>query len=400
MTVCAALLLAITMVTAQEPEPRIQAERLARSGAHEEALRRFQALVAADPDDLTSRVWIGRLHLMMGNPQRAAPVFDSVVAADNQNIDALTGLGLALIETGNRRAAADALNRAEALAPDRVDVLAAQGRLHAASHRDSLALAYYQRALVSDSADAALRAEAVAVRASRAHRIELGYDFQRFDPSSGDFQAGRIEVNARVNDRVRVAARGQVLRHAGQDESRGGAGVQWAVRPDLRLRGGLQGGSDVFWLPQVDAFADARLARGRAHWTMRIHFFDFEGADLWIGGPGLAYAITPRATLRAEYLRGRTQIAGARAEITDGGTIGIEGRLHDRLTASVAYRRGIDRLDWMTRDRLGAGRANTVSFEGSAELTPFIGVGAGYDLQERPGDLRIHRAHGVFTFRF
>jgi YaiO family outer membrane protein len=400
MTVLAALLLAVTVTTAQEPEARVQAERLARSGAHEEALRRFQALVAANPEDVASRLWIGRLHLILDHPRRAAAVFESVVAADNQNVDALAGLGLALIETGEQHAAADALNRAEALAPERVDVLAAQGRLHAASRRDALALAYYGRALVIDSSNAALRAEADAVRARRAHRVELGYDFQRFDPSAGDFQAGRVEINARLNESVRLVARGQVLRHEGEDESRGGAGVEWLVRPDLRLRAGAQRGSDVFWLPEVDAYADARLARGRAYWTLRIHFFDFDGADMWIGGPGLAYDITPRATVRAEYLRGRTRIAAGDAETTDSGTIGIDGRIHDRFTASASYSRGIDRLDWMTLDRIAAGTANTLSLEGSADLTPFISFGAGYDLQERPGDLRIHRARGLLTFRF
>jgi tetratricopeptide (TPR) repeat protein len=400
MTVLAALLLAATMATAQEPELRVQAERLARSGAHEEALRRFQALVAANPDDLASRLWIGRLHLMMGHPHRAAAVFESVVAADNQNVDALIGLGLALTEAGDRRHAADALNRAEALAPDRVDVLAAQGNLHAASRRETLALAYYDRALVTDPANAAIRADADAVRARRAHRVTLGYDFQRFDPSDSELQAGRIEVNARLNDSVRLVARGQALRHEDEDESRGGGGVEWLVRPDLRLRGGAQGGSDVFWLPELDAHADATWTRGRAHWTARLHFFDFDGLDMWIGGPGLAYDVTPRTTVRAEYLRGRTRVPGGDSDITDSGTIGIDGRVHDRLTASLSYSRGIDRLDWMTLDRVDAGKANTLSLEGSADLTPFIGVGAGYDLQERPGDIRIHRARGVLTVRF
>jgi tetratricopeptide (TPR) repeat protein len=400
MTVLAVLLLTITMATSQEPEARVQAERLARSGAHEEALRRFQALVAANPDDIDSRLWIGRLHLLMNHPRRAAAVFESVVAADNQNVDALTGLGLALLETGHDRAAADALNRAESLAPDRVDVLAAQGRLHAAARHETLALAYYGRALVMDVNNAALRAEADAVRARRAHRLELGYDFQRFDPSAGDFQAGRIEVNVRLNDSVRVAARGQVLRHGGQDESRGGGSVEWLVRPDLRLRGAVQGGTDVFWLPELDAFADAQLALGRAHWSLRLHFFDFDGVDLWIGGPGLACDITSRATIRAEYLRGRTRTAGGGSETTDSGTIGIDGRLHDRITASVAYSRGIDRLDWMTLDRMAAGKANTLSLDGAADLTRVITFGAGYDLQERPDEVRVHRARALLTFRF
>ncbi len=212
MMLFAVLLLTLSVNTAQEPDARAQAERIARAGDHADALKRFQAIAAANPDDVAARLWIGRLHLLMGHPHRAAAVFDSIVATSGQNIDALIGLGLSLTEAGDLEAAGDALNRAEALAADRVDVLAAQGRLHAADRRDTLALAYYGRALAAEPMNAGIRAEADALRAARAHRIDIGYDFQAFDPSAGVLHAGHLEANFRVSDSVRMFGRGQVLR--------------------------------------------------------------------------------------------------------------------------------------------------------------------------------------------
>lgn len=400
MMLIAVVCLALSVSAGQEPDAKTQAERLARGGSHQEALKRFQALAAVNPDDVDARLWIGRLHLLLGHPQRAAAVFESIVAIQGQNVEALTGLGLALIETGDRRAAADALNRAEALAAERVDVLAAQGQLHAADGRDTLALAYYGRALASDPNNATIQAKADALRASRAHRVEVGYDTQSFDPSVGAFHAGRVEINARLNEAFRVFTRGQILRHDGDDEIRGGAGIEWTVGPSLQLRGGAQFGSSTFRLPKVDAFADATFVRGRASWTLRGHFFDFDGVDLWIGGPGVGIEITPRMTLVAEYLHGRVSPAPVGSDTVSSGLIGLHGRLTPVATGFVEYHRGLDRLDWFTIDRIGAKGANTVSVGGAADLTPFVGLGARYDYQERRDNLKVHKASAHFTFRF
>jgi len=62
---------------AQQPagDPRAQAEQLATSGAYRAALERFQALAAANPDDLETRIWIARLHSWMGDNDRALAVY-------------------------------------------------------------------------------------------------------------------------------------------------------------------------------------------------------------------------------------------------------------------------------------------------------------------------------------
>src|SRR3954468_7400418 len=110
-------------------DSRAQAEQLARSGAYRAALERFQAMAAANPDDIEARVWIGRLHASMGDDERAVAVYESVLTAQPQHVDALVGLGDALVRMGRLRQAADVLSRAEAQAPDNPALLAAQGRL-------------------------------------------------------------------------------------------------------------------------------------------------------------------------------------------------------------------------------------------------------------------------------
>ena len=399
MTAIVALVLTLGVSVAQAPDPRTEAERLAASGAYAEALKRFQAIAAANPDDIPARLWIGRLHLRMKQPRRAAAVFESIVATDERNVEALSGLGVALVDAGDLTEAADILDRAEAIAPDRLDVLAAQGRRHAAAGRATLALAYYGKALAVDPSNAEIRSLSDALSAARAHRVIVGYNFQRADPTDIDFNAGTIELNARVNDLLRVFAAGEILRAPGTDEGRGGGGVEWLAHPRVVVRaGGLFGGD--FWLASTDVFGDVTIRAGRARWSGLVRFFDFEGADLWMAGPGLAFDMTPRMTLVAEYLRGSVHFDEGESILSDNFVFGVHGRPTDRFGVFVEYRHGIDRLDWMTADRLTADDANTVGFGASIDVTPFVGISGSYDYQNRSEGENVHRGRGALTIRF
>jgi tetratricopeptide (TPR) repeat protein len=397
MTAIVALVLALGVAAPQAQDVRAEAERLAATGAYEEALKRFHSLVEANPGDIPARMWIGRLHLRMGQPRRAAAVFESIVAANNQDIEALSGLGVALVDAGEWTRAADVLNRAERIAPGRIEVLTAQGRLHAANARPTLALAYYDRALASEPDNVEIQKLADSLRAIRAHRVTAGYNFQRFDPSIGDFNSGFISFNGRASDALRVFAVAEVLSR-GDDEARGGGGVEW--RPDRRiqLRGGAFFGGNT-WLPETDAFADATFFGRRARLTATVRYFDFEGADLWIAGPTLAVDVDPRLTLSAQYLRGRTGFTSG-SITSDNFVLGVHGRPAERVGAFVEYRHGIDRLDWLTADRLTADGAHTIGLGGSVDFTPFVSLEAGYDHHDRSGEGSVQRVRALLTFRF
>ena len=67
MTLISAAILGVTLLAfPQAADQRAEAERLAKSGGYEAALKQFQALAAANPDDIDARVWIARLHALDG----------------------------------------------------------------------------------------------------------------------------------------------------------------------------------------------------------------------------------------------------------------------------------------------------------------------------------------------
>lgn len=403
MSLIAALLFTVGIAqgsTVQGGEARAEAERLARTGAYAEALQRFQAITAANPNDIDARLWIGRLHLRMGQPARAVGVFESIAATQPQNVDAFVGLGQALMDVGRWEAAGEALNRAETLAPDRPDVLAAQGRYHGANNRPTLGLAYYERAILAAPADADIRAGADRLRASRAHRAEFWYDFQGYDPSAGEMHSGTVEVNARINDALRIFGRGQGQDFDGTREGRGGGGIEWFAHRSVRVRAGALAG-DTTWLPQTDVFGDVQFTTRRVRWLFTGRFFDFDGTDLVIAGPGISIDLTSRVALTAHYL-----ISNASDEFGDSsnsagnGSVGIDAAVTDRFTVSASYRRGIEGLDWLTADRVSGTDANTYVFDASIALTPFVGIGGSYAYQERTADLTAHRARAGLIVKF
>jgi tetratricopeptide (TPR) repeat protein len=404
MILISAVILGVTLLAPpQAPDQRAEAERMANSGAYAAALKQFQALAAANPDDIEARVWIARLHARMAHPEHAVDVYRSILAVQPQHVDALIGLGSALLTLGRLKEAGDALNRAEALAADRPAVLTAQGRLHQAGNHNTLALAYYLRAIALDPANVDARAAADALRALRAHRIELDYDFQHMNAQQlEDAHVGTIEVNARVSDAVRIFARGQAQRAFGVDEQRGGGGVEWSVTRHAWLRAGALFGGDTAFLPESEGFVEASIAHGRARGIVEIRRANFEGADLWLGGPGLAIAFPGGVEASARYYRGRVTTIGFDVSTTDTVALGVEGPLGDRLRLGAGFTHGIDRLDWLTLDRI-AFEADTLSLKASYNFTPFATFEAGYAFQSRPGDLgdlRVHRARGGFIFRF
>ena len=399
----AVLALSLSLVVPQSQEARAEAERLAKSGAHAEALKRFQAIVAANPGDVEARLWIGRLHMEMGEPSRAAAVFESIVATQPQNVDALVGLGRAHTASGRLDEAADALNRAEAVAKDRVDVLTAQGRLHQAAGRSTLAMAYYGRALALEPGNAELQGLTDKVRAARAHRLEADYDFQHFNTERDDTHTGSFELNAHLADTFRVFAKGQTHRAFDQFDNRGGGGIEWLPLPNLWIRAGALFGSDTVELPSTDVFGSIVHHGKRAHIGFDLRFVDYDGVDFWVGGPTFAYDFTDRSTGYFEYHRGRTSSDFAStndSSTNDSVTVGFKSRLGERGSGMVEYRHGIDRLDWLTLDRLAFPDANTISFGAGYDVTPFVMLGGRYDYSSREEDNNVQRVQARLVFRF
>jgi Tfp pilus assembly protein PilF len=385
----------------QPADARAQAEQLARSGSYRAALERFQALAAANPDDVEARIWIGRLHAWMGDDERAVAVYESVLATQPQNLDANIGLGDAFVRMGRLREAADVLGRAESQAPQNPALLVALGRLnHASGHLDR-AVDYFQRALAIDSTSPGVRAELEALQRERAHRVEFGYLFEHFNQDdTPDPQAGFGGVNLRVNDGLRVSGTVQYERKFSESEARGGAGIEWHLAPALEVHGGALIGDDGLVLPKVDGYGGINYRRGRATWSFDLRFAEFESVDVQIGGAGLRLALTRQAEAWARYYRFSTDYPVGLSDIVHSWVLGASGHPAPEWTVGAEYTRGPDQLEMLTIDQTGTFETNTYAGFIELLLTPMLSVQGRYDYQDRPAEVRVHRATFRLVHRF
>lgn len=387
------------------PQPaadaRTQAEQLARSGSYQAALERFRALAAANPGDIEARIWIARLHALMGDDERAVTVYESILATHPRHFDALVGLGDAFVRMGRLSEAGDVLARAETQGADIPSLLAAQGRLHHALGHLERALGYYQRALAIDSASTTARAEYDQLRREHAHRLELGYLLEHFNQDdTPDPQAGFGTVNLRVNDALRVSGTVQYERKFSESEARGGAGVEWHLTPAFQLHGGALIGDDGLILPKLDGYGGVNYRMGRATWSFDLRFAEFDSVDVQIGGAGLRVALPHDGGAWAKYYRFSTDYTEGLSDIVHSWVLGASGHPGRDWTIGAEYTRGPDQLEMLTIDQTGAFETNTYSGFVERLLTPMLSIQGRYDYQDRPDDVRVHRGTFRLVHRF
>lgn len=404
MSLLSATLLAAFLAAApqaQAPDQRAEAERLARSGAYARALQQFQAIVTANPDDIESRLWIARLHVWMGQPQRGIDVYRSVVAAAPQNVEALVGLGGALTTVGQLADAADALNRAEAIAADQPAVLAAQGRLHRVSGRSTLALAYYQRALALDTGNQETRDAYDEVRAERAHRVEGTYYFEHFNLAVPDTHSGILELNARASDAVRLFVDGQYERKFSRGESRAGGGIEWLAHRTVLVRASGLFGNNTEILPTADASLDVEYTRRRFVWLGGVRYLHFTNTPSSIASLGATYRPSDAFAVTLRYYHSQTHFH----DTGDGeGNNGFSARATARAARGVwfnaGYVRGYEGLSVITVERLTELSADTVSGGIRFDPAPMSSLGARYEYQWRDDRTHVGTLFLTFVQRF
>ncbi len=389
MTFISAALLGVALLTTpQAQDPRAEAERLANSGQYAQALKQFQALATANPDDVQARLWIARLHVLMGHPGRAADVYGSILAVQPQNVDALIGMGDALTLGRRYREASDALNRAEALAAERIPMLTAQGRLHRAMGHYKLALAYYARALSLEAGNVDARTAYDALRAQGAHRVEATYDFERFNGLESDTQAGAAEFNGRVSDAFRLFAAGQHVSKFSLSENRGGGGFEWFAGGNVHVRaGGLFGGDVV--LPDADTWLDVERRNGPVTWLGEIRYLHFSESSTFTWSPGLRVALNDCTDVTLRYFRSQSEFDNAVDNGNNGLQVGVGGHT-GRLFVDLAYVRGFEALPLITFERATAFDANSVTAGVRFDVTPFTSIGGLYTHQRRMEDIRVN----------
>jgi len=399
--ISSAVLGGLLLMTPQAQNQRAEAERLANSGEYAEALQQFQSVAAANPDDIEARLWIARMHAKLGHPEHAADVYRSILSVQPQQVDALLGAGEALVALDRLSEASDLLRQAEAMSPDRPAVLAAQGRLHHAANHTTLSLAYYNRALALDPNNAQLRAEADTVRAERAHRLEFDYDFQHLNTGQDDSHLGTFLLNARASDSTRVVAVGQTETLYGITDQRAGGGFDFSLSRKVNLNIGALFGFNPVYLPQTDVYGEITYTDHQMTFGAIVRRAGFEDdSDVLLIGPELIVKVSDSFDTSITYLRGSTDASDGFSNIsTDTVAIHLDGAVSKQVRLGLGYTHGIDRLDWLTSDRIGF-ESDTIDIRGNFSITPFVSLEVGYAFQSRPDDVQVHRGRAGLTIRF
>lgn len=388
------MLLFTTLLSVQAPDPRLEAERLARSGAYEEALERFRLLAAGNPTDLEARTWIARLHVSMGHFRQGEDVYRSILLDSPDRLDALVGLGSALVSQRQLDEARTVLARAEKLSPNDLEVLAAQGGLNLADEQNRLAIGYYGRASVIAPEQNDLRLNFEEARRRFDHRIEATYFNEAFSDTTPDTQSGDVTLNLRVNQQLRVFGRGQQERKFSRTDARAGGGLEWHAQRrglnSLQVHALIGPNNDV--LPQVDTGLGLGWMHQRATLTMSGRYFRFENAEMWAVGPAVRLNLPDNVMVSAAYMHTLSDLAGFDDLVGgDSGDIRAGFRIHPRLWLEAGYAHGIENFDRVTVDRLGRFRADTVGGTARLDLRSLTSIAATYEYQRVEGGPKMGR---------
>ena len=388
------MLLLTTLLSVQAPDPKAEAERLARNGAYEEALEQFRALAVVNPADLEARTWVARLHVIMGHLRQGEDVYRSILIESPDRLDALVGLGSVLVSLGRLDEARALLTRAEKLSPADLEVLAAQGGLNLADAQDRLAVGYYGRASVIAPEQNDLRLNVEEARRRYDHRIEATYFNEAFSDTTPETQSGEITLNLRINQQLRVFGRGQQERRFSRTDARAGGGFEWQThQPALSsLHAFALVGPDNDVLPQVDSGLGLGWIHRTATFMMNGRYFDFANAQMWAVGPALRINVRDDLMVSGSYMHTVTEFAGL-DDLFGGNSADIRAgfRIQPRLWLEAGYAHGIENFDRVTIDRLGRFRADTVSGTARLDLHSLTSIGATYEYQRVEGGAKMGR---------
>jgi len=209
-----------------------EAEALAQQGNREAALAAFQRRAAANPADLTARLWIARLHTQMGRPDLAESVYRAVMLEAPDNVEAMIGVGTTLVSMQRGDEALLILDRTAKLEPKNAAVLAALGAAHLQAYNIKLGLSYLESA-ASIAPEYKLALEEA--RREHGHHVDASGFFEDFNQDVPNTSNANLTIDFRVADRLRISARGQYQEKFDVSDGRGGLGLDWQWHPQFTL---------------------------------------------------------------------------------------------------------------------------------------------------------------------
>jgi YaiO family outer membrane protein len=380
---------------AQAPRPAIdyeEAARLARTGQTLRALEAFRALVAANPDDFDSAVWLGRMLTRVGRRAEAVTLLEDVIRRSPRQVDARVALGAALLTGGRVDDAFAAVQDAEALEPRSSDVLARKGRIlrHLGRPTEAYVALDAAHALSPTDGDIAIVRERT--RRIIAHRAHVGVARESSRDGIPGASIVDADVDVHLDDARRVFGRVQWQDRAGLADTRAGGGVEWRLRRHVLGRGALLVSPGSERVARADLSGELEFASGRTQPAIGIRYLNFAAARVWIVAPSISVDLSDYVTIAARYYRSESEFltSGQRAGNNSGAIMG-RWQAAPRLSLSAAYARGNESFDILSLDRLGRFRADTLAGGVRIDLRSLTSVGLGVEHQWRTGDRQLTR---------
>jgi YaiO family outer membrane protein len=378
-----------------QPAPAITYEdavRLARAGRTDEALAAFRALVARNPDDFDSAVYVGRLLVRQGRVQEAVTIYADVIARSPRNADARVALAGALINLGRVDDAWAAVQDAEALAPRSGDVQAVKGRVLRRLGRPSEALTALNLAheLSPEDDDVAIVRERTARLV--AHRAHVSVAREASGDGIPEASIVDADVDLRVDDDVRVNGRVQWQTRAGESDTRAGLGAEFRLSRRVLARGAFMASPGSPRVARADVAGELELAAGRTQPALGVRYLHFADARVWIIAPSIAVDVTDNVALAVRYYRSESEFL-ASGQRAGNDSYALMGRWQAarRVGFSGAYARGNESFDILSIDRLGRFRADTLAGGIRLDLKSLTSVAVGVERQWRTGDRQLTR---------
>jgi YaiO family outer membrane protein len=376
-----------------------EAVQLAAAGRDAEALAAFRARAAANPNDHSARVWIGRLHERMGHPDLAEPVYRSVLLEDLSNLDAMLGVASTLLARHESKEAIQILDAAARMAPQNAAVFTLLGRAHRLAGEDARAIQDFERAVAIDPADD-YRRRLENARLAYLHRIETRGFNEQFNGATPDSRNGYVSLNYRVTETLRVFGRGEAQRKFGTSDQRGGGGFEWRWTSSTTLRGQALVGPGNLVMPEGDYLGEIVYTHGAAVSSFGVRYFDFTGARTTVVSPAIAW-MGDRSIFGFRYAASSSEATSLGG--TDfGQSAQLRGdyRIYRRLWLRAGYSAGPEDFENFSIDQIGDFRANTLLAGLRVELPTLTSVVGSYEHQWRDGNVTMGRVTVGLQQRF
>jgi YaiO family outer membrane protein len=380
----------VLTLTGQSPSTdRDRAEQLARSGQTVEALALFEQIVARQPTDIESRLWIARLQLRIGRSEEAEAGFRAVVLEHPSDVDARIGLGAALTRRNAWQEALAVLLGAEEEAGENGDLFAALARAYRRSGDDRRALSYYERAiaLAPDDPDLVEGYEATL----RAYGSSIDIEGIA-EGGVSDARSAAVTASVRVLPRLLIEGRARVQNRDDSSDTLFGGGGIFRINRSTNLAFRAVGGVDNISLANGDAMAEVRHYRGAIEIGGSIRYLSFADVGVITASPLLAWDIGERWRLAARYTYSQSSFHTTGESSGDHSVLLRETfRAWRRVDTTVTYAYGIESFEVLTADRIANLGAHTVAATMQLHLPSLTTVATTWERQLRSNDTRLDR---------